>query len=268
MAFIQCKIRSAVLQTSVAIQLYFPTDLPAEVGNEVKGVLTLLHGYTNDCDDWVHMTSACRYAADNGLALVVPSVGNSFYLDMVHGGAYFTFITEEMPRELNRIFRLPQARESSFVAGLSMGGYGAVMAALRRPDLYAACASFSGALDLAALFNFGDHVALFGDAQQVPPNADLFQLAQQAAALPKAQQPRILLTCGKQDTSNGDIHDYNVRFAAHCKALGLATESVQWNGVHEWNFWDRSITRGIDFFLQNGYYARKLADWRAEEESI
>ena len=51
MAYIDCKLKSQLLQRTVAVKLYFPTDLPAEVGNTVKGVLTLLHGYTNCGED-------------------------------------------------------------------------------------------------------------------------------------------------------------------------------------------------------------------------
>ena len=52
MAYIDCKLKSQILGTTVGVKLYFPTDLPADVGYTVKGVLTLLHGYTNSGDDW------------------------------------------------------------------------------------------------------------------------------------------------------------------------------------------------------------------------
>ena len=87
MAYIDCKLKSQILGTTVGVKLYFPTDLPADVGYTVKGVLTLLHGYTNSGDDWMQMTAAPRYAADNGLVLVMPDCGNSFYQNMMHGGA-------------------------------------------------------------------------------------------------------------------------------------------------------------------------------------
>ena len=90
MAYIDCKLKSQLLQRTVAVKLYFPTDLPAEVGNTVKGVLTLLHGYTNCGEDWLQMTSAARYAADNGLVLIIPDCDNSFYQNMVYGGAYYS----------------------------------------------------------------------------------------------------------------------------------------------------------------------------------
>ena len=79
MAYIDCKLKSQILGTTVGVKLYFPTDLPAEVGNTVKGVLTLLHGYTNSGDDWMQMTAAPRYAADNGFGRVVPGCRERIY---------------------------------------------------------------------------------------------------------------------------------------------------------------------------------------------
>ena len=238
MAYIDCKLKSQILGTTVGVKLYFPTDLPADVGYTVKGVLTLLHGYTNSGDDWMQMTAAPRYAADNGLVLVMPDCGNSFYQNMMHGGAYKTFVTEELPMLLGRMFKLPARREQNFIAGLSMGGYGALFLGLSRPDLYAGCASFSGAVDLSMM------------------------LADPAA--PAAQQPKVLLTNGLQDVEPYFILQQNDAMHKFLKPLGLAGyRRLQWNGVHEWNFWDRSLVYAIDYFLNNGYAAKKLNDWRS-----
>lgn len=271
MAYLECKLKSQILQSTVGVKLYFPTDLPAEVGYTVKGVLTLLHGFTNSGDDWVQMTAAPRYAADNGLVLIMPDCGNSFYQNMVHGGAYKTFITEEMPILLNRMFKLPQRRDQNFIAGLSMGGYGALYLGLSRPDLYAGCASFSGAVDLSMMLAdptvpgvrevFGP---IFGDSLALPESSDLRVLARRVAALPAAQQPKILMTNGLQDIEPYRILQQNDSLHRVMQPLGLANyRRLQWNGVHEWNFWDRSLVYAIDYFLANNYAARKLSDWRS-----
>lgn len=255
----------------MGVKLYFPTDLPADVGYTVKGVLTLLHGYTNSGDDWMQMTAAPRYAADNGLVLVMPDCGNSFYQNMMHGGAYKTFVTEELPMLLGRMFKLPARREQNFIAGLSMGGYGALFLGLSRPDLYAGCASFSGAVDLSMML--ADPAApgvrevfgpVFGDGLLLPKSSDLRVLAQRVAALSAAQQPKVLLTNGLQDVEPYFILQQNDAMHKFLKPLGLAGyRRLQWNGVHEWNFWDRSLVYAIDYFLNNGYAAKKLNDWRS-----
>ena len=172
------------------MKLYFPTDLPAEVGNTVKGVLTLLHGYTNCGEDWLQMTSAARYAADNGLVLIIPDCDNSFYQNMVYGGAYYSFMTEELPLLLRTIFRLSPPRSQNYIAGLSMGGYGALYLGLSRPDIWAGCASFSGAVDLALMLRDPSvpgvretFAPIFGDGLALPPASNLHYLAGQAAQL-------------------------------------------------------------------------------------
>ena len=75
----------------------------------------------------------------------------SFYTDEAYGGRYWTFVSEELPELVGRFFRVSERREDTFVAGLSMGGYGALKLALRQPERFAAAASLSGALDVAAL---------------------------------------------------------------------------------------------------------------------
>src|SRR5688572_14526460 len=110
--------------------------------------LYLLHGHSDDHTAWQRWTSIERYAEGLNLALVMPAVHLSFYNDMAHGGKYWQFISEEVPAIVRDLFSLSAARKDNFVAGLSMGGYGAFKLALSHPERYAAAASLSGAVDL------------------------------------------------------------------------------------------------------------------------
>lgn len=271
MAYIECKLKSQLLMETVGVKIYLPCDLPAEVGNRVKGVFTLLHGFTNSGDDWMQMTAAPRYAADNGLALVAPDCGNSFYQNMAFGGAWADFVTDEMPALLGEMFRLPTARDQNFIAGLSMGGYGALYLGLRRPDRYAGCASFSGAVDVAMMLADPDipgvrqvFEPVFGPALRLPEESEVRNLAAKVAALPAGQQPRVLLTNGLQDEEPYYIRLQNDAVDSTLRTLPLAHyRRLQWDGVHEWNFWDRSLVYAIDDFVNPGYAAKKLNDWAA-----
>src|SRR5919205_996148 len=111
--------------------------------------LFLLHGHSDDHTAWQRWTSIERYVEGLNLAVVMPAVHLSFYNDMVHGPAYWQFISEEVPALMHDIFPLSSKREDNFVAGLSMGGYGAFKMALTHPERFAAAASLSGALDIA-----------------------------------------------------------------------------------------------------------------------
>lgn len=97
-------------------------------------VLYLLHGLSDDHTIWHRRTSIERYVSALGLAVVMPNVGKSFYTDMANGGNYFTFITEELPTLVQSYFPVSAKREDNFIAGLSMGGYGAFKVALSCPE--------------------------------------------------------------------------------------------------------------------------------------
>jgi putative tributyrin esterase len=116
-----------------------------------RKVLYLLHGLSDDASAWQRYSSIETLAAAYGLVVVMPSVGRSFYINQPNGQKYFTYLTEELPQYLLDVFGLVPNRENTFIAGNSMGGYGAFKAALIHPELYAAAASLSGVLSLAIL---------------------------------------------------------------------------------------------------------------------
>ncbi|MEG2931050.1 MAG: alpha/beta hydrolase-fold protein, partial [Ruthenibacterium sp.] len=184
-----------------------------------------------------------------------------------------TFVTQEMPELLSRTFRFPREREKNFIAGLSMGGYGALYLALSRPELYAGCASFSGVVDVQMLLDSMPQevrrpLASAFDCEDtgiIPQKSNLYMLAPRVAALPAEQQPKILMTNGLEDTDIYGVKQQNDALCAVLRTLPLANfKRMEWHGVHEWNFWDRSLVYAIDAFLDNGYAAQKHKDWRVE----
>lgn len=272
MAFLNCKLKSQSLMSTTQVRLYFPCDL-ADLwkGQQPRAVFTLLHGYTNDGDDWVNMSAALRYAADNNIALIIPDAGNSFYHDTASNQGYYTWLTEEMPGLLDQIVKLPKEREKNFVCGLSMGGYGALMLGLTHPERYAGCASFSGAVAVHMMLEQKDNPLVrfafepvYGQELQLPPDRDLFELTRKVSQLPKEQQPRILCTTGRQDHAPYYIYEQNQEYRKLARALPLDYTYMEWDGVHEWNFWDRSLVHAIDHFVSPGYGEKKLGDWKAE----
>ncbi len=270
MAYITAEINLPEVGVSLPVQLYFPTDLPATVGCEVRGVITLLHGMGGSAADWMHFSAACRYAADNGYILVAPNATNSFYTDMAFGPPWYTIITELLPAQLQRIFKIPTRRAINYIAGLSMGGYGALRIGLSHPGRYAAVASFSGAVDMATLLANLDEAPqhkpifapLFGPDYILPDEANVFKLAEKVAALPEEQRPRVWCSCGRADTMHR-ILEQNQNLARHMKGLPLDYTLEVWDGVHEWNFWDRSLAEFIGFVQNSDYGARKRGDWAA-----
>ncbi len=273
MASMTTHIRIPEINRTLTVQLYFPTDVgpTSKPPAEVNGVITLLHGRSNTPEDWLMMTAAPRYAAENGYILIAPQADNSFFLNMAYGDAFYTALTEYLPAQLGAIFHIPTEREKNFIAGLSMGGYGALLFALRHPERYAACGSFSGSLAVRQMMadqtaapelrNYA--ISLVGQDLQLADEWDLFALAAGVAGMPIEQQPRILCTCGRQDSEFVHIADQNAAFAKHARALNLRHTYLEWDGDHDFAFWDRSLAEFIGF-IQGSNYARGVQQgWAA-----
>lgn len=235
MALIRVEYFSKVLEMNTSFQVFLPDE--GEL-SEAK-VVYLLHGLTDNCTAWTRYSSCERYARERGVALVLPEVQRSFYIDGVYGLNYFTYVSEELPRACHRMFGLSLDREKSYIMGLSMGGYGALKCALTYPDRYAGCGSFSGVTDLAKYRNAPavslrerEFTALLGIAQEVGEENDLAALARKAENVPP-----IYLSCGEQDRH----YEANCAFAELLQERGIRHKYDHRTGDHTWAFWDQSI---------------------------
>lgn len=203
--------------------------------------LWLLHGLSDDHTIWQRRTSIERYAALYRLAVVMPAVDRSFYADMHHGGRYWTYVSEELPDLMRRYFPLSARRQDNYVAGLSMGGYGAFLLALRRPDRYAAAASLSGALDIARIWADREGRVLLKNVCQKNPKGTDLDLFRLAARLGHARRlrPRLYQWCGQEDFLLAD----NRRFRDCASRAGLPVEYSESAGGHTWDCWDGQIRK-------------------------
>lgn len=204
--------------------------------------LWLLHGMQGDEGSWLRFSRAEQYAAEHSLAVALPSMGNSFGLDLPFHQHYDDFLCEELPSFLRHFLPLSEDPAQNFIAGLSMGGFAALHIALRHPDRYGGAASFSGALDPHALSARRGESA--GGAALVPPGL-LAGLAAQASRA-SASLPPLYLTCGLQDEITLDM---NREMSLALKELGLPVAYEEWEGGHEWGFWDESLRRALLRFL-------------------
>lgn len=251
MALIHCDFFSEVLGVSTSICVILPQNTYSQIGmagsakKEKHPTLYLLHGLSDDHTIWQRRTSIERYVADMGLAVVMPNGGRSFYTDMKHGYKYFTFMTEELPEIARQFFPLSEKREDNFVAGLSMGGYGAFKLALSCPDKFAAAASLSGALDMASRVKEKDALAneemynVFGDLNSLAgSNNDLFHLAKKLEDSGSVK-PKLYQCCGTEDF----LYEDNQDFRKYIETLNYDYTYQEGPGQHEWGYWDDNIQK-------------------------
>ncbi len=259
MALFNCDFFSETLGLSVSMNVIVPQKTTSgQIGIESSSdagaaefhghpTLWLLHGLSDDHTTWLRRTNIERYVAPLGLAVVMPAGGRSFYTDMATGPRYWTFISEELPLLARQFFRLSARRQDNFVAGLSMGGFGAFKLALTHPHRYAAAASLSGALNMAGSLSHGGMLdraeemgRIFGDFDQLPGSShDLLHLASQLTNS-GADRPRLYQACGKEDF----LYDHNQVFRRHAASIGLDVTYEEDAGYgHDWAYWDLTIQR-------------------------
>jgi S-formylglutathione hydrolase FrmB len=246
MALIQCRFFSDTLGLSTSMTVIVPQNRPDGDGHPT---LYLLHGNSDDDTIWLRRTSIERYADAKGLAVVMPQAHRSFYTDMASGYRYWTFLSEELPKIACSMFRLSEARERNFVAGLSMGGYGAFKWALRRPERFAAAASLSGALNMSASSSRNiteglraDLKLIFGESGAAEREDDLLWLVRRAADT-RADLPKLYQWCGTEDF----LYQDNLTFRDTCRAVGIELTYEEGPGDHTWEHWDRKIRDVLDW---------------------
>jgi putative tributyrin esterase len=215
--------------------------LPGRSRGADPPVLYLLHGLSDDDTAWTRHTSIERYVAPLGLAVVMPQVGRSFYTDEEHGNRYWTFLSEELPAVCRAFFRLSNRRSDTFVAGLSMGGYGAIKWALRDPGRFAAAASLSGALDIASRKRNETRPidrrvwhTVFGDRSVDGSPDDLLALLDKPTDV---SLPALHVSCGTED----HLYEDNLRFVDAARKRNLPLTVDFGPGEHDWAYWDAEI---------------------------
>jgi putative tributyrin esterase len=254
MALVTCDFFSDALEVGCSMTVVLPQPTEEQIGvadgtipSTDFPVLYLLHGLSDDHTAWLRYTSVERYAAAAGLAVVMPAVNRSFYANEQHGTRYWDFVADELPQVVGNFFRVSQSPEDTYVAGLSMGGYGAMKLALTHPDRYAAAASLSGALDLEELSSRPERVGLFdrifGDT--IPPAADVFALVD---AADPTSLPRFHVSTGTEDAPG--LVQGNRRFVAALEDAGADVTSDFRPGEHVWQLWDDLLPEVIDWMLE------------------
>ena len=240
MAIFRCTFRSALLTNDTNLNIILP-----DKRFQPPKVMYLLHGYQQHFGSWLNQSSVARYAAGKNLAIVMPDGGRSFYTDMTTGENYYSYIVKELPRFLKAQLGLEPDREDMAVAGLSMGGYGALKIGMNNPDMFSMIGAFSPACDIVKIAKDNPLLsrAICGDMELKDSEHDLFHLAE--ALKNSDNAPKIFHYCGDNDFLLKENH----RFRDHALSLGLKYSYTEEPGSHEWDMWDKWVKDFIDKFM-------------------
>lgn len=223
-------------------QLSFRAILPKEFENQGRpGVLYVLHGLFGSCDNWIELTRLRDLAKGRRYIIVMPEGEDSWYVDSAACGLFETVYLNELLPAVDERFHTSGVRG---VAGNSMGGYGAIKLAFRRPELFEFAISSSGAfhapriledtegfdeLKESVLKNFGPE----GSPER--KSNDIYRLAGDVRNVENF--PRLYLDCGVQDS----FLSINREMSSVLKRNGIVHAYNEFEGGHDWDYWDARL---------------------------
>ncbi|HHV12108.1 MAG TPA: acetylesterase [Clostridiales bacterium] len=267
MALIQVNFISKSLMRTVPMNVVLPVDkmvfpgMPAREDKPYK-TLYLLHGVFGNYTDWISGTNVQRWAEERDLVVVMPSGDNMFYVDQPKANNFYgEFIGKELVEITRKMFPLSHKREDTYIAGLSMGGYGAIRNGLKYHDTFGCIAGLSSALVLEGMDKRTDDAPFFIEKRSYAESCfgDLSKLAEsdmnpkwlaKKLAGENADIPKLYMACGTSDTLFGANKD----FYSYLQGLGIEATFEEGPGAHEWDFWNTYIKKVIDWLPleQNG----------------
>ena len=262
MALMTLSFYSPALRRTVPLTVVLPTDkqLPGKPGYQNAApykTLYLLHGVFGCSLDWLSGTRVRALASNANLCVVMPSGDNKFYADSKFtGDKYGKFIAEDLVAFTEATFPVSKKREDRFIAGLSMGGYGAMVNGLRHPETFGVICGMSSAFMKEhvltsveepghGLFTSTEYRTMFGldDVKDFEGSENDYDMLARRVAKSRRKKPIIYLCCGESDS----LLKYNQDYRDLLVELGYDVTYKEWAGDHNWKFWDEAIEKVINW---------------------
>ena len=241
------RFHSKLINTTLPYNIILPSDYDTAKTTRYP-VLYLLHGLTGHYNDWVARTNIADYASGYGIIVVMPEGNDGWYTDSaaVPTDKYETYILQELIPDVQQRYRAIEARYGRAIAGLSMGGYGAIKFGLKSPATFVFAASMSGALGVTRLTDkeipesWRPSLKNFGASGSQSRTAnDLFEILQKLTPARVTSLPYFYFDCGTEDAAF--IFTWNREVAALMFEKKIPHEFRELPGDHSWSYWDQQV---------------------------
>lgn len=240
------KLQSKLMGREMPYRVITPANY--STANEARyPVIYLLHGLTGHYDNWTDRTSLAAKAVDFKMIIVTPEGDNGWYTDSVSKATdkYESYIIKELIPEIDAKYRTINDRKGRAIAGLSMGGFGALKFGLKYPEMFSLAGSFSGAIGAASITekDFPGPISksiaeIFGLAGSETRKAnDVFGIIREASTEKIKAFPFLYVDCGNQDF----LIQNNREFATLLAEKKVPHEYRQLPGGHDWKYWDKQV---------------------------
>ena len=229
-------------------------------------VLYLLHGHGGHYTDWLTRTNIADYASRYRMIVVMPEGNNSWYVDGASGSSdkYETYILQELMPDVDKRYRTIQSRYGRAIAGLSMGGYGAIKYGLKYPSVFAFAGSMSGAFGVTRYTdkemggaNWEPFLKTFGPLGSETRKAnDIFEITKALTPARIAALPYFYFDCGTEDAAQ--YFDRNRELSEIFLEQRIPHEYRELPGNHSWQYWDQQIPVVLGIAAEKLRAARSL----------
>lgn len=241
------RLQSKLVNATLPYNVILPPDYDTSRVTRYP-VLYLLHGLSGHYSDWATKSNVADYAAEYRIIVVMPEGNDSWYTDSanVNTDKYESYILQELLPDVQRRYRTIEARYGRAIAGLSMGGYGAIKFGLKSPQTFVFAASMSGAFGATRLpekeipASWRESLKAFGPVDGDTRKAnDLFEIIGKLTAARVSSLPYFYFDCGTEDSPL--IFPYNRELSALMFEKKIPHEYRELPGDHSWGYWDNQV---------------------------
>lgn len=222
---------SKSLNRDIDVKVLVPTDEKNHFYENYE-ILYLFNGMIGSRHDWIDKSNIVHYLEDKNLVVVMPDGENAFYINYQDGRAYSNMVTEDLPQFVEGLLGLNLNKKHRHIAGLSMGGYGALYNGLKKSKLYNSIGAFSPAIPMP---EFKERI------DQLPSLENLMENNNDI--------PFIFMACGSKDF----LIERNRYFIDVLKSQNIKFDYFEENFEHEWAFWDIAIEKYLDFIMKGEF---------------
>ena len=242
------QLQSKLVNATLPYNVILPADYRTSKTTRYP-VLYLLHGLGGHYSDWLTRTNVADYAAQYRMIVVMPEGNDSWYVDGAAGvnDKYESYILKELMPDVDKHYRTIQSRYGRAIAGLSMGGYGAIKYGLKYPSTFAFAGSVSGAFGVTRYTekemggaNWEPFLKIFGPAGSETRKAnDVFEITKALTPGRVASLPYFYFDCGTEDAAQH--FNPNRELSGIFLEKKIPHEYSELPGNHSWQYWDQQV---------------------------
>ena len=226
--------------------------IPADYENHTDyPTLYLLHGYGGSQNDWINIQPnlpelATRYQ----MVIVCPDGKNSWYWDSPVNPKmkYETYVSGELTAYVDARYKTKKDKSGRAITGLSMGGHGGLWLGIRHQDVFGACGSTSGGVDIRPFPKNWEMEKLLGSFSDYKERWDSFTVINQLHLI--RSDLAIIIDCGTEDF----FYEVNEKLHKEMMKLNIRHDYMTRPGAHNANYWRNSIEYQLLFF--NRYFRK------------